>query len=153
VSVLIITLYSSENLSKKALLLLIRVVRGTSCCRCGTNCIIRRDGPLWLASHRDCYRGRWRRLGPQPEKLLEEVTLVRGDVVAGFPRLCANNKSRRITLRAGRCRDVVRDLVEVEVHDSRRRRKLFYIFEFRERDGVLHELSPDRKSGFRAFEF
>src|SRR5215469_18683199 len=80
VSVLIITLYGSEDLSKKAFLLLIRVVVGTSCCRCGTNCIVRRDGTLWLVCHRDCHRGRWRRLVPQPEKLLEEVTLVRGNV-------------------------------------------------------------------------
>src|SRR5689334_1674752 len=83
VGVLIITLYGSENLAKKALLLLIRVFRGTSCCSVGTNRIIAGDGPLCLRYSRDRYCGRRRRLVAEAKKLFEEVTLVRGDVIAG----------------------------------------------------------------------
>src|SRR5437588_1798103 len=148
--VLIIPLNCPKNLAKKALFLLI--VLGTLG-RLGR--LYDRWGRKWLGCllSRIRHRRRRTRMWSNAKDLLEEIALITSGHLAGLIRLSARDKGRFVIVRTDGSGQVIRYFVELYVdHSGRRIEGTNSILVLWQGDRAFHELSPDRRCGFGAFQ-
>src|SRR5215469_6175628 len=91
------------------------------------------------------HRRRRRGFRFQAEKFLENIAMVRRTLLAGLGGLGALDKRHDVIIRAGRRGDLVGNFVNAELHNPGRRGEWLNVRIVGQRDGALHELSPDRR--------
>ncbi len=86
------------------------------------------------------------------KKLLEDIALIPCALVAGLRGRCSVEKNRIVVCRATGIREQVRHFVQPHRRNPGGRDELARIGVLRQLDRVLHELRPDGRRGFAAFQ-
>src|SRR5206468_110513 len=97
------------------------------------------------------HRRGWQRFRSQTKYFLEEAALVAGLLVACLLWLSSRDERGRIVVRTAGGGNAVGDLVQIQHDDAIRRRERLHIAIGRQRYRLLHEVSPDRRSGMCPF--